>query len=101
MVMNLNNAKDRIRKASNASDYKAVMGDVKSSLDSIKNLPVTPINAKQFFIDSRTFTDRDLGGGQKAALEVIARIKSVMEHIYEISSKPAHTELKKGGIVKR
>ncbi|MFL6398120.1 MAG: hypothetical protein ACJ72J_00870 [Nitrososphaeraceae archaeon] len=33
MVINLNNAKDRIRKASNTSDYNAVMGDVKSSLD--------------------------------------------------------------------
>ena len=39
MSRNLNNAKDRIRKASNVSDYKAVMGDVKSSLDSISNKP--------------------------------------------------------------
>jgi hypothetical protein len=49
-------------------------------------------------VDSRTFTDRDLGGGQKAALEMIGRIQSIMEHIYEISSKPAHTGLKKGGL---
>jgi hypothetical protein len=46
MMINLNNAKDRIRKASNASDYKAVMGDVKSALDSLKNFSVTTVNAR-------------------------------------------------------
>jgi hypothetical protein len=74
------------------------MGDVKSAFDSIKNFTVTTVNAKEFLVDSRTFMDRDSGGGEKAALEVIARIKSIMEHIYEISSKHAHTELKKGGL---
>jgi hypothetical protein len=98
MTINLNNAKDRIRKSSNASDYKAVMGDVKSALDSIKNFLVTTVNAKEFLVDSRTFMDRDSGGGEKAALEVIGRIRSIMEHIYEISSKPAHTGLKKKGL---
>ncbi|MGC1132865.1 MAG: hypothetical protein WA941_08580 [Nitrososphaeraceae archaeon] len=98
MTVNLNNAKDRIRKASNASDYKAVMGDVKSALDSIKNFSITPVNAKEFLVDSMTFMDRDSGGGEKAALEVMGRIKDIMENIYEISSKPAHTGLKKGGL---
>jgi hypothetical protein len=41
MSSNLNNAKDRMRKANSPSDYKAVIGDVKTSLDSIKNLQVS------------------------------------------------------------
>jgi hypothetical protein len=98
MSTNLNNAKDRIRKANNTSDYKAVMGDVKSSLDSIRNLQISPTNAKQFLVDSKTFVDRDVGGGEKAALEVIGRLKEIMEHIYKISSKPAHTGLEKRGL---
>jgi hypothetical protein len=65
MSRNLNNAKDRIRKASNSSDYMAVMGDVKRSLDSIKNLQISPTNAREFLIDSKTFVDNDVGGGQK------------------------------------
>ncbi len=38
------------------------------------------------------------GGGEAAALEIMGRIKSIMENIYKISSKPAHTELERGGL---
>ena len=98
MILNLNNAKDRLRKASNASDYKAVMVDVKRSLDSIKNFEINPTVAKQFLVDSGTFSDRDVGGGEKASLEVTGRIRDIMEQIYKISSKAAHTELERGGL---
>lgn len=96
MSNNLNSAKDRIRKANSPSDYKAVIGDVKTSLDSIKNLRVSLANAREFLIDSNTFIDIDVGGAEQAALEVIGRLKNILEHIYQISSKPAH--IQRGGL---
>jgi hypothetical protein len=96
MSSNLNNAKDRIRKANSPSDYKAVIGDVKTSLDSIKNLQVSLANAREFLMHSNTFIDIDVGGAEQAALEVIGRLKNIMEHIYQISSKPAH--IQRGGL---
>jgi hypothetical protein len=39
-----------------------------------------------------------VGGGEKASLEVTGRIKDIMEQIYKISSKAAHTELERGGL---
>jgi hypothetical protein len=98
LAINLSNAKDRLRKAGNTSDYKAVMGDVKSSLDSIKNFTISPTMAEQFLVYTGTFIDREPRGGCKAALEVIGRIKCIMEHLYKISSKPSHTELEKKGL---
>jgi hypothetical protein len=59
MSKNLNSAKDRIRKANSPSDYKAVIGDIKTSLDSIKNLQTSPTNAREFLVDSKTFIDID------------------------------------------
>ena len=76
----------------------AVMGDVKRSLDSIKNLQISPTNAREFLIDSKTFVDIDVGGGQKAGLELFARLKYIIEHVYKIASKTAHTELERKGL---
>jgi hypothetical protein len=92
MSENLNSAKDRIRKANSPSDYKAVIGDIKTSLDSIKNLQISPTNAREFLVDSKTFIDIDVGGAEKAALDVIGRLKGIMDHIYQISSKAAHVQ---------
>lgn len=98
MSRNLNNAKDRLRKATNASDYKAIMGDVKSSLDLIRNLQIDQTTAIAFFVDTKTFTDIDMGGAEKAALEVIGRLKAIIGNLYKISSKPAHAEPEKRGL---
>jgi hypothetical protein len=96
MSKNLNSAKDRIRKANSPSDYKAVIGDIKTSLDSIKNLQTSPTNAREFLVDSKTFIDIDVGGAEQAALEIIGRLKDIMDHIYQISSKPAHVQKARG-----
>ena len=98
MAIKLNEAKDRLRKSNDTSDYKAVMGDVKSSLDSIKNFTISQTNAEQFLVKTNTFADTDLNGGLMAATEVLGRIKNIMEHTYKISSKPVHTTLEKSNI---
>ncbi|MGC1932788.1 MAG: hypothetical protein WA667_27765 [Candidatus Nitrosopolaris sp.] len=59
---------------------------------------ISPTNAREFLIDSKTFIDRDVGGGEQAALGVIGRLKGIMEDVYKISSKPVHTELERGGV---
>ena len=59
----------------------AVMGDVKRSLDSIKNLQISPTNAREFLIDSKTFVDIDVDGGQKAALELFARLREIYSYV--------------------
>jgi hypothetical protein len=97
-MIKLNEAKDRLRKSNDMSDYKAVMSDVKSSLDSIKNYTINPTNAENFLVESNTFVDIDPTGGISAATEVLGRIRSIMEHIYKISSKPVHTQLEKSNI---
>jgi hypothetical protein len=88
----LNSAKDRVRKANSPSDYKAVIGDIKTSLDSIKNLQKSPTNAREFLVDSKTFIDIDVGGAEEAALDIIERLKAITGHIYQISSKAAHVQ---------
>jgi hypothetical protein len=45
---------------------------------------------------SNTFIDIDVGGAEQAALEVIGRLKNIIVHIYQISSKPAH--IQRGGL---
>ena len=79
MSKNLNSAKDRIRKANSPSDYKAVIGDVKTSLDSIKNLQISPTNAREFLVDSKTFIDIDVGGAEKAALVIAGSTQLMAE----------------------
>ena len=61
MAFYLNNAKDRVRKARNISDYKSIMGDVKSSLDSIKGTSIKPTTGRDFLALSGTVSDLDLG----------------------------------------
>ena len=95
MSFYLNNAKDRIRKARNISDYKSIMGDVKSSLDSIKDISIRSTTGRDFLVLSGTVSDLDPGTGDKAPNDIIGRIKSIIEQIYKISSKPAHTTLEK------
>lgn len=95
MAFYLNNAKDRVRKARNISDYKSIMGDVKSSLDSVKGISITSTTGRDFLVLSGTVSDLDLGTADKAANDIVGRIKDIMEQIYKISSKPAHTTLER------
>jgi hypothetical protein len=98
LVNYLETAISIIRNPRSTNDYRQVMDLVKSSVDSIrsnvKNNRI--IISKELFIDTGIITNIDPGGGDKAAEEIIEKVGDIMESIYQIASKPAHTKPRKG-----
>lgn len=100
LVSNLNNAVNVLRNPRSTNDYRQVMDQVKTSVESLRsyanNLSNKKNLAKEIFLDTGVLTDIDPSGATQAAEEVIERFCGILEHVYQIASKPAHTKPRKG-----
>lgn len=93
LVNNLNKAVNTVRSARTDDDYRQVMDQVKTSVESIhqyfdqnkKDL------AKGLFIDVGVISDIDPTGAEIAAVDVVGKFGNILKFIYQISSKAAHT----------
>ena len=84
------------RNPRSATDYRQVMDQVKTSLDSIRSyLPLHKEDlGREIFIDTGTIVNIDKPGGDKAAEDIIEKIGNILENVYQLASKPAHTKTK-------
>jgi hypothetical protein len=92
MILKLNDAVIKLRESRNSSDYKAVLGEIKGSLESIKDYQIDPSTSGNFLTQARTFKDIDPDGGLKASNEVMGRINGIIKSVYMMASKSLHTE---------
>lgn len=100
LVSNLNSAVNVLRYPRSANDYRQAMDQVKTSVETMRMFAKNPSNkknlAKEIFIDSGVITDIDPTGATLAAEEVIQKFCEILENIYQIASKPAHTKPRSG-----
>ena len=98
LVSSLNNAVNILRNSRTTNDYRQVMDQVKTSVETIysyvKNTSNKKNLAKEIFIDVGVITDIDPTGAEIPAEDVIEKFGNILECIYQISSKPAHTKPK-------
>ncbi|MGB6593220.1 MAG: hypothetical protein WBE68_17110, partial [Candidatus Nitrosopolaris sp.] len=89
------NAVNILRNSRTTNDYRQVMDRVKTSVETIysyvKNTSNKKNLAKEIFIDVGVITDIDPTGAEIPAEDVIEKFGNILECIYQISSKPAHT----------
>ncbi|MGB6531166.1 MAG: hypothetical protein WBF33_23910 [Candidatus Nitrosopolaris sp.] len=98
LVTSLSIAVGILRNAGTNLEYRQVMEHVKTSTNTIfqyvnqnkENL------AKELFIDTGVISDIDFGGAKIAAEDVLEQFGKILQSIYLISSKPAHTTPQKG-----
>lgn len=93
LVSSLSNAVDILRHAQTDVDYRQVMEQVKTSTNTIfQHIYQNKANlAKELFIDTGVIRDINQGGANIAAEDVCEKLGNILEGIYLISSKPAHT----------
>jgi hypothetical protein len=105
LVSNLNSAVNVLRNPRSSNDYRQVMDQVKTSVETIrsyiKNLNNKQNLAKEIFIDTGVITYIDPTGAAVAAEDVIEKFGNMLENLYQISSKPAHTTPKQSQPQKR
>ncbi|MGH9963999.1 MAG: hypothetical protein ACRD5E_04100 [Nitrososphaeraceae archaeon] len=103
LFTNMQNAVDNIRHARSNNDYRQVMDSVKTSVDTLRIYLKNPVHkrdlAKELFVDPGVVSNIDPTGGDKAAEDLIEKFVNILENLYQIASKPAHTMLRpnKGG----
>jgi hypothetical protein len=94
LVDHLNSAVDVLRDAKAGYDYRHVMVEVKSSLDSIRNYHNKKDLGKELLVETSIIGNVDPLAGDLASEDVIDRFLKIMDNVYWIASKPAHTKLK-------
>jgi hypothetical protein len=95
LFTNMQNAVDNIRRARSNNDYRQVMDSVKTSVDTLRIYLKDPVHkkelAKELFVDPGVLNNIDSTGGDIAAEDVLEKIGNILENLYQIASKPAHT----------
>ena len=85
---------------SNSSDYLQVLTLIRQPLDGmilLKNKSTLITNlAKELYIDKKVFEDvaPSTGGAQKAAEEIVNKLFTIFDVLFDISSKALHTKTK-------
>jgi hypothetical protein len=92
LVDHLNTAVHVLRNAKSDSDYRQVMDQVKSSLDAIRKYSNKKDLGKELLIQTRIIDNIDSSAGDIAAEEVMNDFFEILEKVYHIASKPAHTK---------
>ena len=94
LVNSLKSAINTLRNPRSTTDYRQVMDQVKTSVDSIRSyLPGHKQDlGREIFIDTGIIVNIDTPGGDRAAEDIIERIGNILENVYQIASKPAHTK---------
>jgi hypothetical protein len=94
LVKHLNSAVEVLRNAKTGSDYRHVMDEVKSSLDSIRDPQNKKELGKELLVETSIIGNVDPPAGDLAAKDVIDKFLKIMDNAYWIASKPAHTKSK-------
>ena len=99
LVSCLNNALNVLRNPRSTNDYRQVMDQVKTSVETMRSFANNPSNkknlAKEIFIDAGEIIGIDPKGGTQAAEEVIQRF-DILETLYQIASELAYTKPRQG-----
>jgi hypothetical protein len=94
LAEHLNSAVEVIRNAKTGYDYRHVMDEVKSSLDSIRNYKNKNDLGKELLVETGIIGNTDPNAGNLASGDVMDKFFKIMDNAYWIASKPAHTKLK-------
>jgi hypothetical protein len=94
LVEHLNIAVDDLRNARSGPDYRHVMDEVKSSLDTIRRYQNKKDLGRELLVETSIIGNIDPAAGDNAAENVITRLLNILEEVYQIASKPVHTTLR-------
>ncbi len=94
LVEHLKIAVDDLRNARSGPDYRHVMDEVKSSLGTIRRYQNKKDLGKELLVETSIIGNIDPPAGDNAALDVITNFLDILENVYQIASKPAHTTLR-------
>ena len=94
LVEHLNIAVDDLRNARSGPDYRHVMDEVKSSLDTIRRYQNKKDLGRELLVETSIICNIDPAAGDNAAENVITRLLNILEEVYQIASNPAHTTLR-------
>ena len=95
LVRHLAEAISIMRESNSSENYRHVMDEVKSSLDSIRNYSNKRDLAKEILVQTGVIGNIDASmGGDTSAEEYIIYFFKSLENIYQMASKPAHTKLR-------
>jgi hypothetical protein len=71
-----------------------MINEVKSSLDTIRKYPKKKDRGRELLVETSIIGNLDPSAGDNAAEDVITNFLNIMENVYQIASKPAHTTLR-------
>lgn len=94
-VSNLELAVKEFRNSNSINGYKLTMVNIKSALDSIRKFSDKKQLGKILLIDNGIVGNIDPEGRYIAAEEIMDDLFSIMDKIYQIVSKPGHTQTRK------
>lgn len=94
-ISNLEIAVKEFRNSNSINGYKLTMVNIKSALDSIRKYSNKKQLGKTILIDNGIIGNIDTGGADIAAEEIMDDLFSIMDKIYQIVSKPGHTQTRK------
>jgi hypothetical protein len=95
LVEHLRSAVTLLRESRRIEDFRHVMDEVKSSMDSIRNYPNKQSLAKEILVNTGIIGNVDgSGSGDRSAEQYIDYYFKILENIYQMASKPAHTKLR-------
>jgi hypothetical protein len=92
LVDHLNTAVHILRNAKSDSDYRQVMDRVKSSLDTIRKYSNKKDLGKELLIYTGIIRNIDSSRGDIAGEDVMNNFFEILDKVYQIASKPAHTK---------
>lgn len=96
LISHLQNALERSRTASTATDFRSVIIEIRAPLDSIKTFTDYQQLGKELFVDTGIIRDVDHEAAKEAAAEIIRDIWDSFKSLHSIASKPMHTTTKTG-----
>lgn len=94
LLRHLQAAIGQMRNAGTAADFRSVMSEIRTPLDSILNFQSKSDLAKELFIDTGIIRDVDPGAALEASEEIIEDIWESFRNLHDIDSKPLHTTTK-------
>jgi hypothetical protein len=94
LVEHLSNAVEVLRNTKIGYDYRHIMDEVKSSLDSIRNYNNKKDLGKELLVETGIIVNINPPAGDLASEDVMDKFFRIMDNAYWIASKPAHTKLK-------
>lgn len=95
LIEHLCSAVNILRESRRIEDFRHVMDEVKSSMDSIRNYPNKQILAKEILVETGIIGNVDSSNsGDRSAEQYMGYYFKILENIYQMASKPAHTKLR-------